>query len=79
VSGSKNNSKLPRDQDASFIEADIISNLKLAADFADLAIRHFDIFDSEGARYSTDQFLSHARLVSEKLKKLRSLDTKPKE
>jgi hypothetical protein len=78
MSGTKANPKPPRDQDASFLEADIISNLKLAADFADLAIRHSEIFDSEGFRYSTDRFLDHARVCSDKLKRLRSLDEKPK-
>lgn len=78
MSGYKSISKQSRDQEAAFIEADMISNLKLAADFADLAIRHFEIFDDDGAKYSADRFLDHAREVSGQLKKLRSLANKPK-
>ncbi len=70
--------KQSRSQEAAFVEADLIANLKLAADFADLAIRHFEIFDDDGAKYSTDCFLTHARTVSGHLKRLRSLAVKPK-
>lgn len=73
MSGYKSISKQSRDQEASFIEADILSNLRLSIEFADLADRHAQIMDEAGFKYSCDQFLSHARLVSEKLKKLRSL------
>ena len=70
--------KVSRSQEAAFVEADLIANLKLAADFADLAIRHFEIFDDDGAKYSTDRFLDHARAASGQLKKLRTLAVKPK-
>lgn len=70
--------KSRREQEAAFIEADIVANLNLAAGFADLAIRHADLFDETGFRYSCDQFISHARAVAEKLKALRSLGEKSK-
>ena len=78
MSGYKSIPKSSRDQEAAFIEADIIANLKLAADFADLAIRHSEIFDDEGFRYSTDRMLDHARSVSKYLSKLRTLGEKTK-
>jgi len=55
------------------LEADLLSNLKLSKEFADLAEGHYRIFDENGFRYSVDQFLAHARIVSEKLKKLREV------
>jgi hypothetical protein len=69
-----NTPKKPRDQDAAFVEADIISNLRLTADFAELAERHAAIFDDDGFRYCVDRFLDHARLVSTNIKKLRGMD-----
>jgi hypothetical protein len=55
------------------LEADILSNLRLSADFADLAEGHYKIMDDNGFKYSVDRYLDHARLVSEKLKKLREV------
>ena len=78
MSGNNIIPKQSRSQELAFIEADLTANLKLAADFADLAIRHFEIFDDDGAKYSTDRFLDHARAASGQLKKLRSLAVKPK-
>lgn len=69
-----NSPKKPRDQDAAYIEADILNNLRLTAEFAELAERHSAIFDGDGFRYCVDRFLDHARLVSVNLKKLRSID-----
>ena len=78
MSGLKHIPKSPREQEAAFIEADILSNLNLASGFADLAARHADLFDETGFRYSCDQFIAHAKAVAEKLKALRSLGEKSK-
>lgn len=68
-----NTSKSARNQDSAYFEADILTNLRLAAEFARLAEGHAALFDEGGFRYSTDRFLEHARLVSTNLKKLREV------
>jgi len=65
------NPKKPRGKEPSYIEADILTNLRLAAEFARLAEAHGDIFDDSGFNYCVERFLSHARLVSEFSKKLK--------
>lgn len=67
------NPKKPRGKDVSYIEADILTNLRLAAEFARLAEAHGDIFDDSGFNYCVERFLSHARLVSEFKKKLKGV------
>lgn len=69
-----NTSKVPRNQDAAYVEADILTNLRLAAEFSRLAEDHGALFDDNGFRYCVDRFLEHARLVSNHLKKLREMD-----
>lgn len=68
--------KPARDQEVAYIEADILTNIRLAAQFAELAEGHSALFDDTGFRYCVDQFLSHARSVSTHLKTLRGLDAK---
>ena len=68
-----NSPKTPRGKDPSYIEADILNNLRLAAEFARLAESHSDIFDDSGFNYCVERFLSHARLVSEFKKKLKGV------
>jgi hypothetical protein len=43
----------------------------MAIRYADLALDHDDIFDNFGFDRSVEQFISHARDISERLKKLR--------
>lgn len=74
MSGSKSTLRQNRSQEAAFVEADLLSNIRLAADFARLADGHADLFDENGMRYCVDRFLEHARAVSNHLKKLRSMD-----
>jgi len=74
MSGNKSTIRQTRSQEAAFIEADLLSNIRLAADFARLADNHADLFDENGMRYCVDRFLEHARAVSNHLKKLRSMD-----
>lgn len=68
-----NTSKNSRNQDSAYLEADILTNLRLAAEFSRLAEGHAALFDENGFRYSVDRFLEHARLVSTNLKKLREV------
>ena len=71
--GKKHNPNYAQDQVASYLIGDILSHLRLAADFADLAEKHSQIFDDNGFRYCTDRFLDHARQVSTIMKKLREV------
>ena len=66
------NPKKPRSKDVSYIEADILTNLRLAAEFARLAEAHAAIWDDNGFRYSVDRFVDHGQEVSKHLKKLRA-------
>lgn len=75
MSGNKPTIRQNRSQEAAFVEADLLTNIRLAADFARLADGHADLFDENGMRYCVDRFLDHARAVSNHLKKLRGLDT----
>lgn len=63
--------KKPRSKDVSYIEADILTNLRLAAEFSRLAEAHASLFDDNGFRYCCDRFIDHGRLVANHLKKLR--------
>jgi hypothetical protein len=65
--------KTARNQDAAYLEADILTNLRLAAEFSRLAESHGALFDENGFRYCVDRFLEHARLVSTGIKKLREV------
>lgn len=64
--------KTPRSKDTSYIEADLLTNLRLAAEFARLAEAHASLFDDNGLRYCVDRFIDHGREVSKHLKKLRA-------
>ena len=68
-----NTPKKSRNQDSAYLEADIITNLRLAEEFARLAEGHSALFDDNGFRYCVDRFLEHARLVSTSIKKLRDI------
>ena len=63
--------KKTRSKEPAYIEADILSNLRLAAEFARLAEAHGDLFDDSGFNYCVERFLDHARLVSTFHKKLK--------
>lgn len=64
--------KNPRSKDTSFLESDILSNLRLAAEFSRLADAHSELFDDSGFNYCVERFLDHARLVSTFHKKLKA-------
>lgn len=64
--------KTPKSKDTSYIEADLLTNLRIAAEFARLAEAHAAIWDDNGLRYCVDRFIDHGRLVSSNLKKLRA-------
>ena len=68
-----NTPKKSRNQDSAYLEADILTNLRLAAEFSRLADDHGALFDDNGFRYCVDRFLEHARLVSTSIKKLRDI------
>jgi len=65
--------KKTRSKEPAYVEADILTNLRLAAEFSRLAESHGALFDENGFRYCVDRFLEHARLVSTNLKKLREV------
>lgn len=56
---------------ANELSASICSRLRMAIRYADLALEHDDIFDNFGFDRSVEQFIGHARDISERLKKLR--------
>ena len=56
---------------ANELSASICSRLRMAIRYADLALDHDDIFDNFGFDRSVEQFIGHARDISERLKKLR--------
>jgi hypothetical protein len=55
------------------LEADIITGLRNAVKFADLAEGHAEVFDPIGFVYDLDEFISHAKLVSDYVKKYKKL------
>lgn len=76
MSGNKSTIRHNRSQEAAHVEADLLTNIRLAAEFAQLAEGHAALFDDNGMRYCVDRFLDHARAVSNHLKKLRGMDQK---
>jgi len=58
---------------ASKLEVEILAGLSNAITFADLARGHAEIFDEVGFLYDCDEFIAHAKLVSDYIKKYREL------
>ena len=73
---STNIPNLIRSQECVALDADILSNMRLAAEFYALAQHHYDIFDTDGYLYCVEKHLAHARLVSEYIKKLKKMEQK---
>ena len=65
--------KKPRSKEPAYIEADILTNLRLAAEFSRLAEAHGELFDESGFNYCVDRFLDHARLVAQFKKQLKGV------
>ena len=63
--------KKPRNQELAYIEADILTNIRIAAEFARLAEAHAALFDDSGLNYCLERFLEHARAVASFQKKLK--------
>jgi hypothetical protein len=63
--------KKPRNQELAYIEADILTNIRIAAEFARLAEAHASLFDDGGFNYCLERFLEHARAVAYNQKKLK--------
>ena len=55
------------------LEGAMLNHLRFAARYAEIAIKHDEIFDHAGVDMSADKFLNHARDVSRKLTELRKL------
>ena len=79
MSGSKNTSAEVKKQAAPNLnlayetEAKILSHLRMAIRYADLADQHYEIFDNFGFDRCVEQFVAHANDISTLQKKLRSL------
>ena len=56
---------------ANDLEASILSDLEFAVRFARLSYDHAELFDHQGFVLSLEKFLSHARIISARLKELR--------
>lgn len=65
--------KKTRSKEPAYVEADIITNLRMAAEFARLAEAHGSLYDEGGFNYCVIRFLDHARLVSSFHKKLKEV------
>ena len=63
--------KKPRNQELAYIEADILTNIRLAVEFAHLAEGHASLFDDGGFNYCLERFLEHAKAVNQFQKKLK--------
>lgn len=55
------------------LEGAMLNHLRFAMNYADIAIRHDEVFDHAGIMMSADKFLEHARDVHRKLTELRNL------
>jgi hypothetical protein len=62
-----------RPPDLTGIEADILSGLNNAVRFAHLAEGHAEVFDPIGFVYDLDEFITHAKIVSDYVKKYKKL------
>lgn len=54
-------------------ELAVLHSLRLAVSFAQLAEDHRSLFDLSGFEHCAEEFLSHARKVSESVRNLKSL------
>ena len=71
MSGSKINAQSKNNHEHDLNLGHLLSNLRLAAEYADLARQMADIYDDAGMKFCADRFIDHAKLASDYLKKIR--------
>jgi hypothetical protein len=62
-----------RTNDVINLEADIIAGLRNACAYAEMAELHAKVFDEAGFLYDLEEFINHAKLISDYIRNYRNL------
>jgi|688.fasta_scaffold201632_1 hypothetical protein len=63
----------PQKNQAYELEAKILNHMRMAVGYSDLAHQHYDLYDNFGFDRSVKEFIEHAKIVGNSIKKLRNL------